>query len=155
MQNRGYATGPLFTSRDGAAIWVEAERKRQDRKWGGREHDAEHTDADWIELLYERLTKLEEAATGDSMDPIRRRAIQLAAVSMAYLEQLHSRTMDKLADSLSKDGLTISDAEGKLFCHTCKRDLSQGHLYCHECGYIFCSLCRTHDRKMHEDVSNG
>ena len=30
----------------------------EDSKWGGWVHDAEHTDADWIEILYDRLTKL-------------------------------------------------------------------------------------------------
>ena len=31
-------TGPVMTSADGVCLWVEAERKRQDRKWGP-EHD--------------------------------------------------------------------------------------------------------------------
>ena len=35
-------------------------------------------------------------------------------------------------------------------CHTCKVNVSLGHLYCNRCGNIFCSPCRDHDRRMHE-----
>ena len=40
-------------------------------------------------------------------------------------------------------------------CHTCKVNVSQGHLYCSECGNIFCGPCRDHDRNMHEADING
>ena len=93
-------TGPIFTPQDGAAIWVEAERKRQDRKWGGWDHDSQHTDREWVRILNDRLIKLGRAEKAGIADPIRRRAIELTSVGMAYLEHLHSKSMDNLADAL-------------------------------------------------------
>ena len=45
---------------------------------------------------------------GDSMDPIRRRAIQLAAVSMAYLEQLGTFSHHEQVGRLFKQGWRLS-----------------------------------------------
>ena len=94
---------PLFTVQDGAAIWVHAERIRQDRKWGGWEHDSQHTTEEWIAILQERLDKLREAHRANSRYAIERRAVELTAVGWALLEQLHRRAMEKAADSLHVD----------------------------------------------------
>ena len=84
------------------AIWVHAERIRQDRKWGGWEHDSQHTTEEWIAILQERLDKLREAHRANSYE-IERRAVELTAVGWALLEQLHRRAMEKAADSLHVD----------------------------------------------------
>ena len=37
-------------------------------------------------------------------------------------------------------------------CHICKINVAGGHLYCAECGEIYCGPCRDYDRKVHEKV---
>ena len=37
-------------------------------------------------------------------------------------------------------------------CHTCGKDVSAGHLYCHVCTRMFCGPCRDKDRAEHENV---
>ena len=84
-------TGPVMTNKDGATIWVEAERARQDRKWGGYDHDAKHTTEDWVNILHEQLNKLDAALAGGNNYQIERGAVHLTAVGFAMLEQLYGR----------------------------------------------------------------
>ena len=39
-------------------------------------------------------------------------------------------------------------------CHTCGKDLSEGHLWCHVCARMFCGPCRDKDRAEHEGFKN-
>ena len=96
----GRGAGPVFNASDGVAIWVEAERKRQDRKWGGWEHDSLHTPEEWRNILKERLDKLAAAQEADNFNEVRRRAIELTAVGFAYLEQIYEQNMQNLTSNL-------------------------------------------------------
>jgi hypothetical protein len=65
---------------------VQAERQRQDEKWGGPEHDSEHEMDEWLNLLNARRgLALHARYHGDSAD-YRRRLIQIAALAVAAVE---------------------------------------------------------------------
>ena len=97
-----FAGGGVFTTEDGVAIWIQAERKRQDRKWGGWEHDKAHTANEWFGILEERLEKLSDAQLTGHHSDIRRRVIELSAVSTAYLEQIYDNNIQIFADGLKR-----------------------------------------------------
>ena len=63
---------------------VEAERKRQDERWGGRAHDIEHWGNDWISFI----TKQVGAACGYSLgnSEFETRMIRVAALALAAYE---------------------------------------------------------------------
>ena len=68
---------------------VRAERERQDKRWGGVEHDQEHSVTDWVSLLSERLGKVSEiimASHEYKPGSTRMRVVQLVAVAVAWLE---------------------------------------------------------------------
>ena len=88
--------GSIFTPEDGAVQHVKSERIRQDKIYGW-EHDSKHTDEDWAAIIQERLEKLQEAQAEAQRSgipyPVTRRAIELAAVSSAYLEHLTAKSL--------------------------------------------------------------
>jgi hypothetical protein len=57
------------------------ERRRQDLKWGGPDHDDEHGDGDWGVLVRDRLPRGTEGAE-------RARLIEAAALIAAWIESL-------------------------------------------------------------------
>jgi hypothetical protein len=70
---------------------IVGERKAQDAKWGGPEHDDHHGPDDWIGFINDKLTKAEEAAEVDETNPdaiFRRRMLQVAALALASIESL-------------------------------------------------------------------
>lgn len=68
----------------GLVFEVCEERSRQDVKWGGPDHDAQHEPADWAEFIA-------EMARMGRTDKYRRRLIQVAALALAAAEALDRR----------------------------------------------------------------
>lgn len=63
---------------------IRAERRRQDRTWGGRAHDDTHLFVDWRRFMAEHTAKALDAI-GDNAEA-RRRVIEVAALGYASLE---------------------------------------------------------------------
>ena len=80
-------------ARSGIYAQVQAERERQDAKWGGPDHDANHTAGDWISFIAEHADKALRAEMGPidgdaDLDEYRRRLIEVAALAVAAVEAL-------------------------------------------------------------------
>lgn len=67
---------------------VEAERARQDRKWGGPTHDDKHSVADFCRWINNYAGWADQMADAQSYDKARRRLIQAAALAVAAVESL-------------------------------------------------------------------
>lgn len=68
---------------------IREERARQDEKWGGPEHDDEHSRDDWTCFIDDKTTDAEN--TENDAD-YRRRLIQIAALAVAAIESLDRHT---------------------------------------------------------------
>ncbi len=66
---------------------VESERDRQDAKWGGVDHDDEHTAYDWGSWIRHRAILV---ANGLSAPERRRLLVEIAALAVAAIES-HDR----------------------------------------------------------------
>ncbi len=77
--------------RAGLLAEVDAERARQDEKWGGPEHDAHHEPAEWAEFIAAYNGWALMMARMDSPQKYRRRLIQIAALALAAAEALDRR----------------------------------------------------------------
>ena len=66
---------------------IAAERRRQDEKWGGPDHDDRHTVSDWAGLFDERIDKI-TAFSDLSPQPreTRQQMVILAALAVAAIE---------------------------------------------------------------------
>jgi hypothetical protein len=75
---------------------IQAERKRQDEKWGGAGHDDEHDAQDWLDFIAERRTELMRYLTQDDDRAFnrlyRRYMVEIAALSVAAIESHDRRT---------------------------------------------------------------
>ena len=69
---------------------VENERYRQDKKWGGPDHDDEHMPSDWYQTIRAYLEWAFMMARMDNPEKYRRRMIQVAALAIAAVES-HDR----------------------------------------------------------------
>jgi len=65
---------------------VKAERSRQDEKWGGIDHDKQHTPDEWVQLAQDYLSWARVMAGMDSPDKYRRRMVQVASLAIAAIE---------------------------------------------------------------------
>jgi hypothetical protein len=74
------------------------ERERQDDRWGGADHDRNHTVSDWKRLILEHLDKANQAAYKGDLRRARERFIEVAALAVAAVEML--------------DKIVIYDVEG-------------------------------------------
>lgn len=61
---------------------VVGERIRQDQKWGGPEHDDEHSEDDWHTFIGERL----DNGVNPPLEPYRHRMLEIAALAVAAVE---------------------------------------------------------------------
>jgi hypothetical protein len=61
---------------------IQAERDRQDAKWGGPEHDDRHSFGDWLHYLRKHVNK----AVGEDADVFKRQMIRAAALAIAAIE---------------------------------------------------------------------
>lgn len=81
----------------GVLLEIQSERERQDERWGGSEHDDEHSTVEFIEFIkgYADLAR-EESIFGKEK---RRRLIQVAALAVAAIE-----SMDRKLLTIAKEG---------------------------------------------------
>ncbi len=71
---------------------VQAERNRQDAKWGGPAHDDEHVTEVFVQLIQDYAAWARVMAGMDSMDKARRRLVQVAALAVAAVESIDRKT---------------------------------------------------------------
>ncbi|MDA3873984.1 MAG: hypothetical protein PF795_08480 [Kiritimatiellae bacterium] len=64
------------------------ERKRQDLKWGGPEHDDRHTCTEFRLFILKKMNAAAEASVFDDYEEIRRRLVQVAALAIAAVESM-------------------------------------------------------------------
>lgn len=75
---------------------VDAERERQDAKWGGPTHDDEHDPEDWIAWIEQRCSRADEMVGCPEEEwpergpeaEYRRNLVQVAAVAIAAIESM-------------------------------------------------------------------
>lgn len=74
-----------------AKIMVEAceERIRQDKKWGGSEHDDLHSTHDWYDFIRSQVSENEPFR--HNRTEFRRRMVKVAALAMAAIESFDRR----------------------------------------------------------------
>ncbi len=69
---------------------VIAERKRQDRQWGGPEHDDEHGPDDWVRFINRHaafaIDSVETLHASQGLSEYRRRLVQVAALALAAVK---------------------------------------------------------------------
>lgn len=83
-------TGPRYDiDRTELALeYVRAERVRQDKKWGGAEHDDQWTPFDWHEMIADYNGWARRMASMGSPFKARQRYIQVAALAVAAVEAI-------------------------------------------------------------------
>jgi hypothetical protein len=62
------------------------ERQRQDERWGGPEHDDQHTSADWAAFIHRKVGELHDAGRREQTVEVRRVLVQIAALAIAGIE---------------------------------------------------------------------
>ncbi len=65
---------------------VVAERHAQDLRWGGPQHDDQHTAQDWHDLLYRLLDEVEGAHRDGDEAEYRRVMVEIAASTVAAVQ---------------------------------------------------------------------
>lgn len=70
---------------------VAAERERQDGKWGGPQHDDEHSTAEFVQLIQDYAAWARVMAGMGSREKARRRLVQVAALAVAAVESIERR----------------------------------------------------------------
>ena len=70
------------------------ERNRQDRKWGGPDHDDTHSVAEFVQIITDYAGWARQMASKGSDAKARRRLIQVAALAVAAVE-----TIDRAKDT--------------------------------------------------------
>lgn len=73
---------------DGLFSEIQAERARQDDKWGGPDHDDQHTTAEFVQLIEDYAGWARTMAGMNSHDKARKRLIQVAALAVAAVESI-------------------------------------------------------------------
>ncbi len=77
---------------------IQAERDRQDSKWGGETHDDAHSFDFWVELLRDYAGWARVMAGMGSVAKARRRLIQVAAIAVAAVESIDRKYGNPLPD---------------------------------------------------------
>lgn len=77
---------------------IRAERKRQDAKWGGPDHDDKHHPGQWLDFIMRFWNK-----ANNPSEPFRYRMIQIAALAVAAIES-HDRKEQAKAERELKGG---------------------------------------------------
>jgi hypothetical protein len=68
------------------------ERARQDDKWGGAEHDDQHTTTEFCGFIQDYAAWARRMDQMNSPDKARRRLIQVAALAVAAVESIDRKT---------------------------------------------------------------
>jgi len=83
---------------------IDFEREKQDIKFGGVNHDDQHSTMDFIDFMKIKTGESLVAEINDDHKEARRRMIQVAALAVACVERM-DRAQDYLADDLEKAGI--------------------------------------------------
>ncbi len=78
---------------------IKAERAAQDAKWGGPDHDDEHSMADFVDFIDDQLRKCEYGNNTET----RKRLVKVAALCVAAIQ-----SFDR-GGQLSMDSLALND----------------------------------------------
>lgn len=78
---------------------VAAERERQDGKWGGAEHDDQHTVFDFCRYIRNYVGWADQMADMGSPDKARRRLIQISAMAVAAVESMDRKAHQDLINA--------------------------------------------------------
>jgi hypothetical protein len=73
-------------------IDIGAERVRQDLKWGGAQHDDNHSTADFVQLIEDYAGWVRVMAGMNSPEKARNRLIQIAALAVAAVESIDRKS---------------------------------------------------------------
>jgi hypothetical protein len=72
---------------------VDAERSRQDARWGGYPHDSQHTDEDWNEISERFVRRAFAAGSATDWGGFREALVQVMAVAAARRETILKRIL--------------------------------------------------------------
>lgn len=97
-----------FANRIDVLAEIDEERQRQDKQWGGPEHDDEHNEFDWCHFILERLTTAKVEVeyhqkpnvvhlVKPDLSVYREKMIQIAALAIAAIES-HDRKNKNVDD---------------------------------------------------------
>lgn len=67
------------------------ERDHQDAKWGGPEHDDEHSEEDWQEFIDDRI----DSGVFPMRKPYRQRMVEVAALAIAAIESFDRKAREE------------------------------------------------------------
>lgn len=73
-----------------AVSQVIEERRKQDRQWGGADHDDDHQRKDWLGFIREHSDRATRALKGCDFDEYRKQLVEIAALALAGIES-HDR----------------------------------------------------------------
>lgn len=78
---------------------IKAERARQDKQWGGPEHDDQHMPYRWFEFIRKQIRRYTPDAkkysgfsSDDLVKVIRARLVRIAALAVAGIESIDRKT---------------------------------------------------------------
>lgn len=78
-------------------IWadIRRERRRQDSKWGGPDHDDRHSPGDWIRFIVKHLGR----CAADTIDGLsfRQHMVRIAALAVAAIEACDRQEAERLS----------------------------------------------------------
>jgi len=96
---------------------VEAERARQDGKWGGPANDDQYNPLDWHEMIADYNGWARRMAAMGSLDRARKRYIQIAALAVAAVEAMDRQTNRPAAKMAAQMARPVCDVdEGPCSC---------------------------------------
>lgn len=77
---------------------VEQERTDQDKKWGGKSHDEQHTMSEWQDFVLTQIDKINNNLDEPNAVAVERNWIKIAALAFAVLENYprHPETTELL-----------------------------------------------------------
>ncbi len=67
------------------------ERRRQDEKWGGNEHDDAHTTSEWVAIIAGELNEVLWGIAEGDQKQTEEELVHVAAVAVAWLEAIERR----------------------------------------------------------------
>jgi hypothetical protein len=78
-------------TREDAYKVIDLEREYQDRKWGGAEHDRQHSVADWIIFMEIFLNKAKEELRVRGEAGALEKVVKVTALGVACMENYNDR----------------------------------------------------------------
>lgn len=74
------------------------ERTRQNEIWGGSEHDDSHSVYEFLGFIWQRIKGADEGIRANSYSLVRKKLLQIAALSVAAIESLDRKHAAKMAE---------------------------------------------------------